>query len=295
MTPEKRAEIIEKDETLVAIAEHMPGEVARLKGELETANSRLAAYSARIDELSRFLHPATTGEVQDILGWVDARLGQYEESCPPFERGQLTLEALRTAPEKDCEDTAINVLATALREQMDTDCKRRSELAALRTRAEKAEQEACIQKDARKDMDRVAAEWAERAEKAEAERIALVSWLAYVLGGHNASPTNPGRLSMSVDIGNAEALARYFISEAKADERKARVQAQSRISSLEAALRPFAAVAATCKASDAQGLYCVNDDALNIILVVHGKAKCAPEFTVGDLRRAAAALWKGEK
>jgi hypothetical protein len=47
--------------------------------------------------------------------------------------------------------------------------------------------------------------------KEKNSRNGLISWLAYVHGGHNASPgTSSGRLWTMVDIDDDEAVARYF-------------------------------------------------------------------------------------
>jgi hypothetical protein len=150
MKPEQHLELREKLSTQSAIAEHMTNEVAQKSEQIRTLESLAAARLARIEELAALLHPVTTGELNDVLAWVDCRLGQYEENCPAFERGELTLQTIRQAPERDNDDTAINVLATALRSELDTSRKLRGESAQHKARAEKAEAEQAARADAQK-------------------------------------------------------------------------------------------------------------------------------------------------
>lgn len=50
-------------------------------------------------------------------------------------------------------------------------------------------------------------------------RTGVISWLAYLMGGHNASAgTNWGRLRLCVDPEDDKAVARYFYNEISDDQ-----------------------------------------------------------------------------
>jgi phosphoglycerate-specific signal transduction histidine kinase len=68
---------------------------------------------------------------------------------------------------------------------------------------------------------------------------------------------------------------------------------EAQVAKLREALEPFARVAEVCKSPNSTGLYCVNNAALNRLMSSTGNNECDPEFTVGDLRRAAQVLAEG--
>ena len=82
----------------------------------------------------------------------------------------------------------------------------------FRTKRHKAD---CTQsRDARDHRDYIEESTHVKGCKQEPTRDSLLSWLAYVHGGHNASAGHScGRLSGCVDIYSDEAVARYFLQE----------------------------------------------------------------------------------